>query len=337
MPRIKQAVIGDLHLGVLHRLIPNHLALQIHTLHFIMKRVVDEGIQQVVLLGDNFDSPVVAIEIVKALLAFVNTYPDVTFRWIVGNHDRVSLDGESYVDLISYITETGGCSNLNMVLEPERDGVVCYMPYPHNKALPKTKIAFGHCDAPNAVRDNGSPIHTDVEWDKKIIWVIGHNHTKQRPSKRIWYPGTPWQVSFGEKPDKEWAIVEYETDPAKPLAFKYTGIPIPLPYTLLNVTIDKISDLKKLKPAPFYYKLKIEDGVVLPKDFLATHSNCQLRNRVMQRIEVQASDEETADDAPAITLDYKLEDFLVSKGLNEKQARLGLKMVQPLIRKLHLA
>lgn len=121
--------------------------------------------------------------------------------------------------------------------------------------------------------------------------------------------------------------MEYDDDPkAKKLGFKLRRIPILLPYTLLNLKIEKKSDFAQIKPAPFYYKLTIEPGVKLPKDFLATHSNCQLVGKVMQRIEVQEQVDAEKGDTP-INLTYKLPDYLTSRGLSKKQVKIGAKMV----------
>lgn len=331
MRRERWAIIGDLHLKKLYRVIPNHIELQINALSFIMKRVVDEGIKKVVLLGDVFDSPIVEIEVVRALLQFTGQYPDVEFIWVCGNHDRVSLDGESHIDLIHYITQTGGASNLTPILNPTKRGRVSFLPYPFNKALSKTDLAFAHTDRPGAKRDNGTPIHTDIEWNEKITFVIGHNHTAQK-IKRTHYIGTPWQCTFGEKPEKFWSIIEFNIDRSSPLDFKITNIPMVLPYQLLKLKIEKKSDFKKVLPAPVYYQLTIDPGVKLPKDWLVKHSNCRVVGKIMQRIEVEENTD-TQDEESPINLTYKLEEYLIGRGLTEKQASRGLKMVEAVLHK----
>jgi hypothetical protein len=237
------------------------------------------------------------------------------------------------------MVKMGASPNLRIILEPTKDGILSYLPYPHNQVLDGTKIGIAHCDRPGAKRDNGTLIHTDMDWDEDITYVIGHNHTKQR-IKNTWYPGTPWQVTFGEQPDKEWAIIEWEDKPSKKLSFKYKAIPIVLPYTLINLKVDRPSQLKKLEKAPTYYKLTLEPGVELPKNLLVKYPNITTRLKVQQKLMLVPNEQgglDSVEDTLERDLTHNLYTFMMNKGLTEQEAKKGLRFAKKAISKLRLA
>lgn len=321
--------IGDLHLNKLNRFIDNHLDLQFTTLDQIIERMKEKGITTVVLLGDVLDKPEVEIYIIIRLLEWIEKHKDLQFKWICGNHDKNSDDAVQ-IDLIKFLATMGAISNLDIYVEPTKDGAVSFLPYPHKKLLSKTKLGIAHCDRPNARRDNGNIIVTDGKWQEDFDFVIGHNHTNQ-VIKKTRYTGSPYQLSFGEKVDKFWGFVKIKNS-VKDYYFKYKDIPIVSVYQLINLTITSKKQLKKLEPAPTYYKLTIK-GVKLPSDFFLKHPNCFQHGDLPRSVEEGDDEHEFLDNEVVIDPLYGLSEYLTRKSLDKSEIKWAIKQVKKLVGK----
>lgn len=324
------AVIGDLHLGKLDHKVDGHLGLQIHCLNKITTSIREHGLKSVVLLGDVFDKPSVTPTIVIEILRFFLKNKDLSFDWVMGNHDRTSK-AEATVDILNELTTLDALPNLTIHNEPTSRGGVGFLPFPHKKPLKNTVLSFAHVDRPGARMDTGRVLSDKGEWDDKHIFVIGHIHTAQTVGKKSHYTGAPWQLSFGEQGPKHWAIVSF--DPKDPKAFRYEQQPIPPVYEMHNITVNSKKQLKGLKPHPVYYKITL-DGVKLPPNFLAKNPNCEVRGFIMKRddkAKVLVSDK-----AIDVKLTYKLTEFMAKKGLSEKETEWGFAFAEKALRKAGL-
>ena len=319
------AVIGDLHLNKLRTLIPDHLERQQNTLHTILDQVQEQGLDNVVLLGDVFDVPNPATEVLLALLHFLNTYSNVHFTWLMGNHDRHSGNA-AHMDLFVNLSELKHLPNLTVVTAPTKVGNVSWLPYPHKTPLAGTDLVFAHVDRPGAQYDNGMIVKGD-EWDTRHHWIIGHIHKPQRMGTHTYYTGTPYQLSFGEVPNKHWAHVTI-TGKGSKFQMTYTPHAIPPPYVLKPVTLTKMKHFAKVsqeheKHSDTWFRLKVAKGLQIPNTFLRDHPRCSLA--VNRSSTPETTKIEFSDDALYINPLDGLVEYLASKGLNKKQIKWATK------------
>ena len=312
-------VIGDLHLGKLNHRLEDYMALQFKTLDNIIKRIRENGLTEVVLLGDVFDSPFVNPAIIIRLIRFFRTYSDIKWTWVEGNHDRTAQI-ESSIDVMNELSELEALPNLRIITKPTKDGIIGFLPYPHKKPLKGTQMSIAHVDRPGARRDNGSLTKAAGEWDEDHHFVIGHIHTAQKIGK-TYYTGSPYQLSFGEGTEKHWATVTIDGN-KKGATFDYKRIPIVNEYELVNLHITTKKQLKKLslKPHPTYYKI-VFDGVDVPDNFLVDHPNCFIENMAIARtsIEDALASIEKSGEIIVINPTYKLPEWLTDEGFSEDE------------------
>lgn len=327
MPRV--AVWGDLHLGKLSHKVENHLELQFLCLNKMMKEVKEHGLKRVVLLGDVFDKPSVTPSIVIELIRFFLNNKEIVFDWVMGNHDRTSK-AEATVDIINELATLKALPNLTIYEKPTAIDGLGFLPYPHKKPLKDTVLSFAHVDRPGARMDTGRIISEKGKWNEDHFFVIGHIHTAQKVGKRSYYTGSPFQLSFGEKVDKHWAIVSYDKKDAS--AFSYKKIPIPPVYELINLTISSKKQLKEIKPHPKYYKITIGEGIKLPPNFLIENPNVELRG--FQVKHDKDSKVLVSDQAIQVNVTYKLEEYLDKKGLTTEEKEWCIKIVNKKIKHL---
>lgn len=335
----KWGVIGDLHLNKLSHKIPNHLNKQFRMLDKIMKRIQDEGITNVVLLGDVFDKPNVTPGLIIRLIMFFNKYKEQTFHWVVGNHDRTSKE-EASIDILKTLSEIELLANVNLYDEPTRMGKtnVGFLPYPHKNPIDGTKLSFAHIERPGSKTDSGYPIKMKKgkdDWDESHTFIIGHLHTPQK-IKKTYYTGTPYQLSFGEGLKKHWGIIEF--DDKGPLNFKYTRVPIRNIYNLISITVKSKKDLKQVlagDPKRDFFKLKVAADYDLPKNFLIEHPNCFAEGISNGDTTIADSIEElkNSDQEVRVHITYKLKEYLEARGFNEKQIKSAIEKVEEVAEK----
>lgn len=201
------ACIGDLHLGKLDHLRSNFSALQLKTLKVTLREIVENGIGSVVFLGDIFDIPDPPQQLVVRLLKLLRTF-ELDYYIILGNHDKLSIEYHS----CEFFEALANAKFLNarVISKPEIIKVeglkAWFCPHPYTEDVPKgVTVGFGHFPWTGAKRDNGS-----VEqhgYNPKGNWVLGDFHGPQ-DGKRHTYAGSLTQLTFGEKADKRYLIVD---------------------------------------------------------------------------------------------------------------------------------
>jgi len=312
------AAIGDLHLGKL-AFIHDHLERQIAHLDGIAARIRDSDADKVVLLGDVFDKPAPPPATVMAFISWIVRHRDLRFDWIAGNHDRTS-SVPAQVDVISMLAETGLLDNLTVHLEPSADGEIGFLPFPHKTPLPDTILSFGHVNRPGARTDNGWSV-PDGDWNEKHWYVLGHIHTAQKKG-RTWYPGSPWQLSFGEYGDLlGWAEIRMADKP------RYRFVETDPPYRLRRVHVESEDDLGEIPgPNDFdWFSLSFDPGIDLPDGFLQDNPHCRLANSPRKRAEAVEEDA-----VEGLDLMEMLERFLRGRGLSENDVRWAMKKTREL-------
>jgi len=184
------------------------------------------------------------------------------------------------------------------------------------------------------MRDNGNRIKTGgvPQQDDNNIWVIGHLHTKQKVGNS-YYPGTPYQLNFGENPTKGWALGKFKYNNKGKLLHKMHIVDNDSAFKLLNLIVESANDLKKIVDNPLYrYKLFVKEGVELPTNTNAKYPNIEntlgfKTNRELQLMGGAAND--MAGQIPEFSLTTGLKDFLLTQlNATEKQANRALELIE---------
>ena len=330
--RRQYAVIGDLHLNKLQSLIPDHLERQEKVLHAIIKDVHAHGLKNVVLLGDVFDTPRPPTKVMLSLLEFLHSYSDIEFTWLMGNHDRHSQNA-AHIDIFARLAKLGYLSNLRIATAPKQDGNVSWLPYPHKIPFKGTDLVFAHIDRPGARYGNDYVVPGE-KWNTQYHWIIGHIHRPQHLGTHTYYTGTPWQLSFGEAPDKHWGQVT-AIGSGRNFELQYIMHPITPAYTLVTIPITKDKQFRKVsvrhnKHPDTWYKLKVVPGIRVPSTFIVDHPRCTLdmQESTVNMIDAMQTDASMTIDAAHIDPLDGLVEYLQAAGLSKSQIKWALKMVK---------
>lgn len=264
--------IGDLHFdGDIAKHVPDH--------HLMIGREVDKackwarkrGISNVILLGDLCEAPRMSYESMMELNALFARNDGMMFYTILGNHDMYSenpKDGHS----MQVLKALGNIPNLTLFTKPadvEIDGApVRFLPWPSTK-FSKKALNIAHVERLGAKTDSGKAFKAKSLPDGKEVCIIGHLHTKQKV-RRAYYPGTLYQTNFGERKEKFFAHIQFNSV----LDFEIEFIPFKPEYVLHNVVIESKADLKKIpKDETQLVKLIVGDGVDVDPNDWANMSN----------------------------------------------------------------
>ncbi len=256
---MEAVAIGDLHFdGDIAKHVPDH--------HLMIGRLVDKvckwarkrGISNVILLGDLCEAPRMSYESMMELHDMFERNADMQFYAILGNHDLYSenpKDGHS----MQVLKKLSRVKNLKLFTKPtdvEIDGApVRFLPWPSSH-FSKKALNIAHIERLGSRTDSGKPFKAKSLPDGKEVCVIGHLHTKQKV-RRAYYPGTLYQTNFGERPEKFFAHIMFNSV----LDFEIECIPFKPEYVLHNVVIETRSDLKKVpKDDNQLVKLIVGDG-----------------------------------------------------------------------------
>lgn len=276
---IDVAFIGDLHLDKLSGILPNANALQIKEAEKVFEYAQENGISNVIFLGDIGEKHSLSEEASILFCELLRSYPKITKRIILGNHDFAN-DGTHSLTFLKYLNNNSFFKNVRIYTQPKSvpiGGVeFFFLPYPYtafNVQDRRPFIKIAHIEIAGTKRDNGCVALEGIELPKsKDYWVIGHLHTRQK-GKRYYYPGTLFQTNFGESLPKGFLHLNarYKDDA---LDLKKTWIKNDPSFTLTNLEIQTKHDFAKVDSNPLHlYKIFIKDGVTLPENFLVEHPN----------------------------------------------------------------
>ncbi len=271
--------IGDLHLDKLLKYWPNANALKMSAVQRVIDYEFSEGRKNFVLLGDLSDG------IRDATGNKIRLSEDAQCRLInffLHNDGKVNI----YVFLGNHDFAEEGSHSLQIFFELQRnkifktirfydastlvkiDGIrACFVPYPNVHPIDGAQIAFGHYEVNGAMSDSGRKLTTDIE-ESDVPTVVGHLHTRQKV-RGYHYPGTLYQLNFGESLPKGYGVARVSSK-----SFKYKWEQFDPPFKLINFTVEKSADLKKLSSNPLVlYKLYVPDDILVPENFLLEHPN----------------------------------------------------------------
>ena len=338
--------VGDLHLEKLDRVLGelDHIGLQLQCLHDASNYALDRGINQLVLLGDIFETPHPEQRTVRRLLEVFHSYPRLEFHLIRGNHDTDHVRANS-LELLDFISELRALSHVHLYLSPTRakwGGVrVCFLSYPYRKPVKseKPQLVFAHQEIAGALRDNGTVIPAEsgqlkIKSKSQDYWIIGHLHRYQQGSRYI-YPGTMVQMNFGEPLPK--GFLEVRAKNGKDLQVKTKFIKYRPPFRLINLAVKSEKHLSKIKQRETdRYKIVLAPGTKLPLGWRNNYPNVinvvgtKDKGQVQQEMDGQIS---LATDGMATEVDItrNLDGFLKSRGFNSKQRRFGKSEIQQIL------
>lgn len=241
----KFTVVGDLHCT------PKNLDLCAQ-----LFRMVEDLGNEVILLGDVFDTK----EIIrgKALNLVFDSLKASKLKWniLVGNHDLFNLHTSE-----NSLTALKMLPNVNLaesLLEDERNLV--FLPYIHDPEVLKShlksiegkekKYLFGHLELSDFDFGNGHICTTGLLLDDLLGFkrvISGHFH-KYQTRKNLTYLGTPFSHSFGETNQVKYiGVLDTDTD-----TFQLIQTPFP---KHLTVQVDCTHSPPKTEVSPQTLKL----------------------------------------------------------------------------------
>ena len=179
-----------------------------------IKIIEDETPSQVILLGDLFnDFAVVRSEVLKLWTDFfLRTSKLTKVICLVGNHDMAGADGGTFP-----MEPFKAIPNVTIVDHFQMIDSIYYMPFVRDnsefesivRSVPKDSVLFCHQSFNGAQFENGfyDPTGADPECATHLAAVIpGHIHKRQILGN-IFYPGTPFQHTFGDAGEKKTVVM----------------------------------------------------------------------------------------------------------------------------------
>ena len=334
--------IGDLHLDALTKYWPNANNMQAEAAIAAASVAVKKlGAKHIVLLGDIADgikdstgayvrlSELGQDVLLDLLLELQNLAP---VHVICGNHD-FSSTGHTSLNLFSKMSRNGLFQRVSVHTEPHYkviDGAkVAFLPHPHKVSAKAVDLAFAHYEVSGAVSDSGRVIKNEERGAKGATYIQGHLHTKQRVRNHF-YPGTLYQMSFGESLPKYFGMfhahesgVSVKTHLVNP------------PFKLINLQVTSLKDLKNLDTSPtVLYKLFVHESVKVPDSLLADHQNIVNALEYGDEKELVALQEATlnlTESAIDLSIDQVLPEYLKAQGISTSTIRKALELHQRLL------
>jgi DNA repair exonuclease SbcCD nuclease subunit len=223
--RGKTLVFGDLHIGIKSDSL-SRMMVDVHFIEYLLKYIQDKKIDNVIFLGDWFNSRefinTITLSVgfeLAALLA--KNLKNLVF--IMGNHD---LESNSYQN-VSSVIGYDSIKNVHLIKKPT-DGIVngkytLFVPWGFSdvdfNVACKFKYIFGHFNLPgSSIRYNKIAVnnlesisenrtqHNDIRTfsdylDVGGICFSGHIHCRTEQTyhqHRVIFVGSPFELSFGE-------------------------------------------------------------------------------------------------------------------------------------------
>lgn len=232
-----------------------------------VSRVVEWGIARYIyevwFYGDFCQNPRMSYEAIMAFVKVIRKYPQVTFRGILGNHDKIaeaSKAGHSMQIIMDY-----QLPNLKIYTEDTIEliqGVnVKFCPWP-SIALNNTCLNVAHKEVSGSLSDSGRVMKASDLSTSKAVAVIGHLHTKHRV-RNSYFSGTLYQTNFGESSPKFFHHIQFKD--AKD--YEISDIPFKPRYVLHNCIVETQADVDALPQGKYdLLKVVVKDGadIVIP-------------------------------------------------------------------------
>lgn len=246
--KLKFLVVGDIHFEKLSTYLPDkdYLTPVYRTLKQIWKYAKDNGIENIFIAGDVFDTPYPRDNAKKAFLKSLDR--DLKYYIILGNHD-IATTAENSLMLCKYFVEDLGLmENVKFFFEPSvlnLNGVTFnLLPFPYKEpTIDPPAICIGHFEAKGFMSDTGKIFKEGTSLNEKYTWILGHLHRRQ---KNI-YPGSILQHSFGEPVNKYF----FDCTVTDNNEIEIEAVSINTPYKMLDIVANTIEDIK-LEPQNIY-------------------------------------------------------------------------------------
>lgn len=332
--------VGDPHLerfsyNYFNGLIADPLQAQLDTIADACDTAISQKIKNVFLLGDIIDHPNPKQDTIVRLIGLFNKYPSLSFWVITGNHE-VTSRGRNGLMICEFLSSANMLPNVNIFTEPKMVSVegfpVFFMPWGYSDQPRGAYLGIGHHSVTGASNDNGFPIREEGEkiTNKRSKWIMGHIHLRQ---SHDWgcYPGTPYQINFGEDENKY--ILKFKVSLVNGrVSIKKKFIPVKPPFVLRTIDVNS-PDQKIVKPkGNIFYKARVLDGVVLDSDFVASRPwiiKVEILGKGNKLTEIVPADQ-APEDTFHVTPTYGLEKYLLNKGMDEERAKAAVSFVKRL-------
>lgn len=345
-------LIGDIHLdkmdGVLGEGANDILDSMIRP---VIVRLVNAGVDVIIYLGDVFHYSTVSESAMNVILRTLSDFPDVTFRFLGGNHgySRSARASANSFRFFQSMQNNGFLGNALFITEPYNeviDGVpLFYCPYPYHSVAdavagrvegatweaPTAKsIVLAHFTRKGCVGDYGHVLKSDghePDEGDPHIYISGHIHQAQvMESCNTYYPGTLYQTTFGESPKKGYAIADVTARRGAVDTFEWTWIPLKQKFLLKTLHCADASELPEYKER-VYYKIVASD-LQLPRNYLQNNPNVTISH--VRSSKVESNEMRTIVDATEseLSIEHLLSQFLKNKGHTNPEVAVGLRLLE---------
>lgn len=277
----------------------------------------------VVCTGDFWDARrVLAVRQLDAILDEFHEW----HRWglevvlVPGNHDQVSMSGRVH-GLRAFEAFPRFTVATERVLWPERK--IAFIPWredPEEQAaqyeLPgEGWTIFAHAEVEGATtnyahRAPGRVMVRDLERVARAVYC-GHYHKRQQIGDRVWYLGSPFQMTFGEMNDPPKGLALVTSEQLEPAWLPLEGFP----------RHHRVVHGESFEPASIARGDVVE--LYVPRDMLGTDEAAELRASIpaadVRPLPLEADAKELGEVAFALSLDQAVEGY-VDQALEEAEA-----------------
>jgi hypothetical protein len=279
---MEAVAVGDLHTtniagqGALSKYVPNPNEMVFDEFQKVVDWARARHIHNVIQAGDVCEGPRMSYEAMLALSSFLRRNDDMTFHFLLGNHDmygETPAAGHS-LEILKLLS----LPHVKFHTKPKTvkiDGVdVRFLPYPHEDFDPKALNVF-HKEVRGAKNDAGKAFDTDTLPASKAVTLAGHLHTAQRV-RNTFFMGTLYQTNFGEKLPKYFHHVRFNSVKDYDIEL----IKHEPKYTLHTIVLNSRDDLQTIPTkATQLVKLVIQDGAnVRASDYSHLTNVVNIRN-----------------------------------------------------------
>lgn len=274
-----------------------------------------KGIAHALMYGDTGHHPRMSYEAHTALLSVIDAYPNITFHFILGNHDMYGDDPNAGHAL--ELLQRANRSNVRVYTKPTKvklEGAkVNFLPFPHC-TFDKVALNVAHLPVQGSRMDTGSESKSTVS--STAVIVSGDLHTSQQV-RNTYYSGTLYQTRFGEKPEKFFHDIHFINEHD----YTITLVPHTPAITLQTLVVNSPDDLQDIpEDSSVMYRLIINDGAdIVPEHY--SHLQIVQQNTFKTKQELQSIMQMKHAEGESIRIDVPefLEAFFVSTGVAIEQ------------------
>uniref|UniRef100_UPI0037048797 metallophosphoesterase n=10 Tax=Bacteria TaxID=2 RepID=UPI0037048797 len=250
-----------------------------------VKYARDNGISNILLLGDQYDGPRASYSGQRELADVVRENPDLRWHAILGNHEMYSEVPENGHALELF--DLFGLQNLTIYTHPTDVKIdrapVRFLPYPHLDFSDRALNIF-HNEVYGSKSDSGRTVKKEGMNRSKAVAVGGHLHTGHKV-RNTYFPGTLYQNNFGEQLPKYFAHIQFNSVADHEIEF-INHDPV---YKLHTVVLSSRADLENIpRGKKNLVKLVIQDGADVNASDYSAFSNIVLIKNFRSKEDLRA-------------------------------------------------